>query len=134
MPPAGENANALDVRTLKPCSRRSLSSVKNGSDKILAFDAAISLDAKMSAVWYSHAMDGWALRWSHGWIDDPANTTLDDLLPPGQASVSNSVTNLVMYNIDPGTWSQSYVMRYRHMGNTAQQSCIAMATRRRARR
>jgi len=42
---------------------------------------------------------------------------LDVLAPPGNASVNNSVANVILYNKDMPAYGYTNSMRYRHVGN-----------------
>ena len=103
-------------------SRRALSSVKNGSDKILVWDASVSTDGKGIPIWYTMYLEWFVIQWGHsfcepGWADPTQN--LDVLAAAGYAGVSNSVNNLILDNHDYDVNTQWHKtgMRYRHMGN-----------------
>ncbi len=107
----------------KPFSRRSISSVKNSSEKILVWDASVCTDGKGIPVWYDTYLEQFAITWlGHSFCDPPANgtTNIDVLACPGNATVNNSVANVIRdnYDFDPNTQWHKTGMRYRHMGNS----------------
>lgn len=106
----------------KPYSRRALSSIKNPSEKILVWDASVSHDLGM-AIWYTHYFEWFVIQWGHFFTEPAGNNLdhrLDEIMPAGNAGVSNNVENLKRDNHDYDSQTQWHKtgMRYRHMNDT----------------
>ena len=60
---------ATDPVSKRGFSRRALSSVKNGAEKILVWDASVCLDGKEVSIWYSTYMERFVIQWGHSYCE-----------------------------------------------------------------
>ena len=106
--------------TRPPMNRRSLESVRDGSSKVLVFDAGQMVIWNYQPYYTLINMDNSRLTWGgHAFVDpSPASwDNLDTRMPVGQ-NQTNDIQFLKDNNIDPDAWNWRNFMRYRHMDNT----------------